>query len=129
MIIGAYEPPVDDRLLYFIARQIDIYAIGDIEELVQEGRIKVWQLWQERQWVRGMTAMPSAWYAKAAKRRMQAVCYRKTRTFGDIPRAGYVDALNHITDRIDAEGFVEPRSEIPFELLDRMPAELMGGLL
>jgi hypothetical protein len=129
MIIGSYDPPVDDRLLYFIARQLDIYGIGDIDELVQEGRIRVWQLWQERQWVRGMTAMPSAWYAKAAKRRMQTILYKHTRTFGDTPRPGYVDALNHITDRIDAEGFVEPRTEIPFELLDRMPGDLLGGLV
>lgn len=125
MIIGNYEPPVEDRLLYFIARTIDIYDIGDIDELVQEGRIKVWQLWQEAQWVRNIAPRGQAFYAKAAQRRMQAICYRKTRTFGGVPRAGYVDALNH-AGSIDVEGFVEPMVEMPFELLDRVPAGLMA---
>lgn len=126
MIIGDYEPPVDDRLLYFLAKSIDIYAIGDIEELVQEGRIKVWQLWQEAQWVRTIAPRGQAFYAKAAQRRMRAVCYRKTRTFGGTPRSGYADALNHCTDRIDAEGFVEPVHEVPYDLLDRIPAALLA---
>ena len=126
MIIGTYEPPVEDRLLYFIARSIDIYGIGDTDELVQEGRIRVWQLWQESQWQRNIAPRGQAFYAKAAQRRMQAICYRKTRTFGDIPRAGYVDALNHCDARIDAEGFTAPSVEIPFDLLDRIPAELMA---
>lgn len=126
MIIGNYEPPVEDRLLYFIARGIDIYDIGDIDELVQEGRIRVWQLWQEAQWVRNIAPRGQAFYAKAAQRRMQAVCYRKTRTFGDTPRPGYVDALNYAESRIDADGFVEPAHEVPYDLLDRIPAALLA---
>lgn len=129
MIIGDYNPPVEDRLLYYIARNLDVYGIGDVDELVQEGRIRVWQLWQEHQWVRTKDAKPKAWYAKAAQRRMQAICYRKTRTFGGQPRAGYVDALNHVEGSTDAEGFVPPTAEVPYDLLDRLPAVLIGGLV
>jgi hypothetical protein len=125
VIIGNYEPPVDDRLLYYIARTIDIYGIGDLDELVQEGRIRVWQLWQEAQWRRNLAPRGQAFYSKAAQRRMQTILYKHTRTFGDTPRPGYVDALNRASS-ISAEGFVEPLVEMPFDLLDRVPAELMA---
>jgi hypothetical protein len=108
MIIDEYRPPVDDKLLYYIARKVDVYDISDVDELVQEGRIRVWQLWQEIQWVRTKSEKPPAWYAKAAQRRMQAVCYGHTRTFGGTPRPGYVDMINHIDISLDAENFVEP---------------------
>ena len=108
MIIDEYVPPVDDRLLYWLAHKIDVYGCGDIEEMVQEGRIKVWQLWQETQWVRTCKPRTNAFYTMAAKRRMQAICYNKTRPFGGINRSGYMDMLNHIDVSLDAEGFVEP---------------------
>ena len=112
MIIGDYAPPVDDRLLYFIARGVDVYDTGDIEDIVQEGRIKVWQLWQEAQWVRTIAPRGRAFYSKAAQRRMQAVYHRRTRFFGDACRPGYSDALNHADIRLDAGGLIEYDREL-----------------
>jgi hypothetical protein len=108
VIIDEYVPPVDDKLLYWLAHKINIYGNGDVDEMVQEGRIKVWQLWQEAQWVRTCEPRSKSFYAKAAQRRMQAICYNKTRTFGGINRSGYMDMLNHIDVYLDSETFVEP---------------------
>ena len=131
MIFDAYEPPVSDRLLYFIANKLNLYGTADVDELVQEGRIAVWRLWQEYQWVRNKEApRTSAYYAKVAQRRMQKLCFGHAATFGGFPRQGYTDALNH-SDKIldDEEVFFEPSHEIPFELLDRIPGSILGRLV
>jgi hypothetical protein len=131
VIFDAYEPPVSDQLLYFIAHKLNLYGDADVDELVQEGRIAIWRLWQEIQWVRSKEPpRTSAYYAKVAQRRMQKLCFGHAATFGGFPRQGYKDALNH-SDKIldDPEVFFEPSTETPFELLDRIPGSILGRLV
>jgi hypothetical protein len=131
VIFDAYEPPVPDRLLYFIAHKLNLYGEADVDELVQEGRIAIWQLWQEVQWVRNKEApRTSSYYAKVAQRRMQRLCFGHAATFGGFPRQGYTDALHHADlDIDDPEVFTQPSTETPFELLDRIPGSILGRLV
>ena len=125
MLFDDYEPPLDDKLLYYFAYGIDTHG-RDPDDLVQEARIKMWQLWQEQQWVRTSTPKPKAWYVTAVKRRMLQVYLRKSPPFGTAARPGYSDAMNR-----DCTGITERQErlpiETPFELLDEFPAELVAG--
>jgi hypothetical protein len=110
-----------------MAHQVDMHGDGDIDELVQEARITIWRIWQETMWTRTAAAKPTGYYVKAAKSRMRAICYRKVSTFGAEGRQGYMDAANHSEVRLDDENTIDPTAEeIPFELLDRIPACLIG---
>jgi hypothetical protein len=134
-IFEAYAPPLHDGFLYQLASEVRMHGSEDLDELVQEGRIRMWQLWQEEQWSRVIEPRGVNFYAKAVKRRMQAVCYRRVPAFGAIdPRQGYSDLTRHVTaslDRTDEDGDVPAEIrrlayETPFELLDRIPAVLLG---
>jgi Sigma-70 region 2 len=127
-VISAYEPPLTDAELRNLARQVDLYGTGDADDLVQEGRIKAWQIWQEIQWSRALTDKPTGYYVKAVKRRMRAVLMRKTQPFGTPTHQGYSDLLNHDLVELDREGFPEPVEEVPYDLLDQFPAVLIGAL-
>jgi Sigma-70 region 2 len=129
LICGEYEPPLSDAYLHTLARQVDLYGTADRDDLVQEGRIKAWQIWQEIQWSRVLTDKPVAYYAKAAKNRMRAVLMHKTQPFGTATHQGYADLMNHGTVELDREGVTDPVEETPFDLLDRVPGTLIGALL
>jgi Sigma-70 region 2 len=129
VIFDAYEPPLPDRFLYYLAWEVMAGGPGDAEDLVQEARIKIWQLWQETQWVRTAAVKPASYYAKAAKNRMRAIYYRKTYSFGGTSHQGSADAMVHSPAALDAEDFIEPGIEIPFDLLDRIPGMLLAALV
>lgn len=133
MILSDYEQPVPDRLLYYIAHRVNVLGRADANDLVQEGRIRMWQVWQEIEWVRTkeQPQNPQAYYAKVAQRRMQTVCYGKSATFGGQGRQGYQDAMTHADNVLDDDAafFAHPVVEIPFELLDRIPGILLAEMV
>ena len=129
MIIPEYVQPVPDRLLYHIGHRVNLYGNSDIEDLIQEARIHVWQLWQDIAWSRNKSepGNPVAFYAKVAQRKMQSVCYGKQQFFGGVNRRGSQDALYRADRDIDdPESFREPSYEVPYEALDQFPAELIA---
>jgi hypothetical protein len=133
-IFEAYEPPLTDGFLHVLAHEVRMGGAADVDDLVQEGRIRMWQLWQEAQWDRSIAPRGTSFYAKAVKRRMQALLYRHAPAYGnDSARQGYTDVMRHASSSLsfsDQDGMPPEIArlieETPFELLDRMPAVLVG---
>lgn len=78
---------VPDNYLGYIARQV----AGNspiVDDLIQEGRIKVWGLESK------YPGKPMAFYAKAAKRRMIDVAHNGNPMTGESPHVGHIDVLS-----------------------------------
>lgn len=130
------KAPLPDAYLQYLAGCVtDDRSLHD--DLVQEGRIKAWQAWAKE------PDKPRQYYVVAVKRRMIGLCSGRERPTGYAGRRGYVDAMSpkhpypesvqEMTEDLESDDAVAVLpwvqrilTETPFELLDRMPACLVG---
>jgi DNA-directed RNA polymerase specialized sigma24 family protein len=85
--VTSYTPPLSDAYLQYLAKwTTQNQALHD--DLVQEGRIRVWQAWQKE------PGKPRQYYVVAVKRRMMGLCMGVERFTGHAGRRGYVDAMS-----------------------------------